>query len=133
MKLLLDTHVLLWTIAGDDRLPEKAKELILQEENEIYFSIISLWEIQIKYLLHPAEMKPAEYVMKCCEKADFHLLNLSSESICKLAELSRPESAPKHKDPFDRMLICQAVTEDMLFLTHDTLLPDYAVPNILLV
>ena len=49
MKLLLDTHIMLWAMADDEQLPEKARELIQNEENEIYFSIISLWEIQISH------------------------------------------------------------------------------------
>ncbi len=133
MKLLLDTHIMLWAVADDEQLPEKAKELICQEENEIYFSIISLWEVQIKHLLHPNQMVSAERIADYCKNAGFSLLQLNPENIYGLSELQRPDSAPRHKDPFDRMLICQAMTENMLFLTHDSLLTDYHVPNIFLV
>ena len=53
MRILLDTHILLWTLSNDRRLPEKARKLIENEENEIYYSIISLWEVEIKRLIHP--------------------------------------------------------------------------------
>ncbi len=56
MKILLDTHILLWTISNDTKLPEKAKKLIIKEENEIYYSIVSLWEVEIKRLAHPDAM-----------------------------------------------------------------------------
>lgn len=131
MKLLLDTHILLWAITDDPQLSEQARDLIRNEKNEIYFSIISLWEIQIKHLLHPKQMTDAETVAVYCEKAGFQMISLKHDSIYRLKKLTRPDDAPKHKDPFDRILICQAVTENMIFLTQDSLIPDYNVPNIL--
>ena len=56
MKILLDTHILLWTISNDIKLPEKARKLIEKEENEIYYSIVSLWEVELKRLAHPDAM-----------------------------------------------------------------------------
>ncbi len=56
MKLLLDTHILLWAISNDMRLPEKARKLIEDETNEIYYSVISLWEVEIKHLAYPDAM-----------------------------------------------------------------------------
>ena len=56
MKILLDTHILLWTISNDLKLPEKARKLIENEENEIYYSIVSLWEVELKRLAHPDAM-----------------------------------------------------------------------------
>lgn len=133
MKILLDTHILLWAMADDEQLPEKARELIQNEENEIYFSIISLWEIQIKHILHPNQMESAETVAKYCREAEFGMIPLSKSHIGRLPELKRPDSAPRHKDPFDKILICQAITEEMVFLTHDSLIADYGVSNVLVV
>lgn len=131
MKLLLDTHIMLWAMADDEQLPEKAKELIADEKNEIYFSIISLWEIQIKHILHPKEMTDAETVAAYCKEAGFKMISLTDDSVYRLKELTRPDSAQRHKDPFDKILICQAISEDMKFVTHDSLIPGYNVKNIM--
>lgn len=56
MKILLDTHILLWAISNDVKLPEKERKLIENDENEIYYSIVSLWEIELKRLAHPDAM-----------------------------------------------------------------------------
>ena len=131
MKILLDTHVLLWALNGDERLPEKARELISDEENEVYFSIISPWETEIKHLAHPEQMPlGAEELMAYCEEAGYYRLSVKEEHILYLKRLRRTEGAPSHKDPFDRIMICQAVTESMLFITHDHLLEDYNEPVI---
>lgn len=58
------------------------------------------------------------------------MVTLTEKSIAILPDLKRSDNAPRHKDPFDKMLICQAVSEDMLFLTHDSLIADYSVPII---
>ena len=131
MKLLLDTHILLWVLSDDAHLPEKAKKLLESEENEIYYSLASLWEIQIKCLAHPGQMDfTAEQIAGYCAESGFRKLPISEEHIFCLRNLRRPESAPPHKDPFDRLLICQAMTENALLITHDRLIPDYDEPCI---
>lgn len=126
MKLLLDTHILLWALSDDMQLPSKARKLLESEKNEIYYSLVSLWEIQIKCLAHPGQIDfTAEQVAEYCLESGFHRLPVSEEHIFCLRNLKRPESAPPHKDPFDKLLICQAMTENMLFVTHDRLIPDY--------
>lgn len=134
MKILLDTHMIIWTIMGDAKLPEKAREIILNSENIIYFSVLSLWEIEIKRLLKPEKMPlTAEQVYKYCIKSGFKLAFLKEKSIFHLQNLVRNDLKPPHKDPFDKMLICQAITEDMKFLTHDSLIKDYVAENIIFV
>ena len=134
MKLLLDTHVLLWTLLDSPILSEKARELILHTENQVYFSILSLWEIQLKHDLHP-DLMPinARQFQEFCLESGFILLPLETESIFSLARLARPKEAKRHKDPFDRLLICQAISKNMLFLTHDSLLLDYSEPCVCLI
>ncbi len=70
MRILLDTHILLWALSNDAKLPEKARELIEDEGNEIYYSMISLWEVEIKHLAHP-DMMPvsAEEISGYCRQA----------------------------------------------------------------
>ena len=72
MKILLDTHILLWAISNDARLPEKARKLIENEENDIYYSIVSLWEVEIKHIAHPEAMPvSAEELAEYCENSVF--------------------------------------------------------------
>ena len=123
MKILLDTHILLWVLSNDAKLSEKARKLVENEENEIYYSIVSLWEVELKRLAHPE-------AMPVCAK---ELAEYCEQYIYALAGLKREENALPHKDPFDRMLICQATTENMLFVTHDSLIPGYCEPCILAV
>lgn len=134
MKLLLDTHVLLWTLVNDPRLSDKARRLIENEENEIYYSIVSPWELEIKHLLHPDILTiSAKEFVEYCEQSGFQEMSIRTKHIFAMAGLKREKGAPPHKDPFDRMLICQAVTENMLFVTHDSLLSMYHEPYILTV
>lgn len=134
MKLLLDTHILLWAISNDSKLPEKARKLIENEENEIYYSIVSLWEVELKRLAHPNAMPvTAEELAEYCVQSGFQRLLIIEKHIYALAGLKRDENAPLHKDPFDRILICQAAAENMIFITHDSLIPRYKEPCILAV
>ena len=126
MKYLIDTHIVLWYLIGDERLPQKARNLIDDEPNEIFFSLVSMWEIEIKHIAHPEIMKPSGYtILKKCESADFSILQLRAEHIATLHSLQKAENAPKHNDPFDRMLLAQAKSENMIFVTHDSLIPYY--------
>lgn len=134
MKILLDTHMLIWLLNGDPQIPQKAKEIIMQNNTEIYFSVISLWKIAIKRISKPNSIShSAQAISDYCKSSGYKLIQLKEESIYKLSELTRPENEPVHKDPFDRMLICQAMTENMNLLTHDSLIKGYDVNNILLV
>lgn len=134
MKLLLDTHVLLWTLLDDDKLSDKARQLILDDSNEIYISVLSFWEIEMKRLLHPDKLPfSADRIKKYCDRSAFSYLPLYDKHICFLKRLNEHEAAALHKDPFDRMLICQAASENMLFLTHDKLIAKYKLPCICIV
>lgn len=131
MKLLLDTHILLWTLADDVRLSEKARKLFENEENDLYYSIASIWEIQMKCLAHPGQMDfTAEQVSHYCKESGFYKLPVNEAHIFYLKELKHIENAPPHKDPFDRIMVCQAAVENMLFVTHDHLIAGYNEPCI---
>lgn len=126
MKILLDTHILLWALSDDMRLPGKAKNIILQEENEIYYSTVSVWEVAIKHSLHPEQMPVSGQALSdYCKMAGYQPLAVHDDHVWALETIKRPADAPRHNDPFDRMLISQAKAEGMLFLTHDALLPYY--------
>lgn len=82
MKILLDTYILLWTLSNDTRLPEKAKKLIENEDNEIYYSIVSLWKVEIKHLAHPDVMPiSTEEFAKYCEQSGFQKILVREKHI----------------------------------------------------
>lgn len=126
MRILLDTHILLWALSNDAKLPEKARELIKNEENEIYYSVVSLWEVEIKHLAHPDIMPvSAEEISEYCEQSGYKQITIKENHIFTIKGLKRKKNTQPHKDPFDRMLICQADVEKMVFITHDFLIPGY--------
>ena len=132
MKFLLDTHILLWALSEDDKLPEKAKRIIEDNSNEIYYSVLSLWEIEIKHMKHPDKMfLNAKKLDAFCKEADYNSLSLNSECIFKLNELKRSPDAPIHLDPFDRMLISQAISNNIILLTHDERIKEYTNSEIM--
>lgn len=134
MRILLDTHMMIWVLTDSPKLPKKARELLLDNDNEIYCSIISLWEIEIKRISRPDKMPfTAQIISDYCKNSGYKIIQLKEESIYKLSELTRPEAEPPHKDPFDRMLVCQAMSENMNLLTHDSLIKGYDISNILFV
>ena len=126
MKLLLDTHILIWALADDPKLPKKARELILDTDNTIYVSVVSLWEVVVKHSIHPTEIPySGKDFYDACRCAGFELLETKPEHILAVEDLRRGEGVPPHKDPFDRLLIAQAKVEEMQFVTHDALLSGY--------
>jgi len=134
MNVLLDTHILLWALSNDARLPEKARKLIEDESNEIYYSIISLWEVEIKHLTHPEAMPvSAKKLSEYCLQSGFQKVSIKESHIFAMADLKREKDTLPHKDPFDRILVCQASTENMIFVTHDFLIGGYSEPCILTV
>lgn len=126
MRILLDTHIILWALTGDERLPQKAVSIISKRDNEIYYSTASIWEVTIKYLNHPEHMPVSGKQMSIwCQRAGYHMLPISDKHVYALDSLHRAKDAPRHKDPFDCIMLAQAKTEDMMFVTHDSLLPHY--------
>lgn len=131
MKLLLDTHVLLWLLLDDSRIPADLRSMVENVENVIYYSIVSPWEIEIKRLAHPEKMElTAERLIDYCAQSGFCRLPIREEHLFLLKTLQRPETEPPHRDPFDRVMICQAKYENMLFVTHDRLIAGYSEPLI---
>lgn len=131
MKILLDTHIALWAIADSKKLSSEVITILKSVENEIYYSIASVWEVAIKHKLHPDKMPISEQeFVEFCEKAGFIELSITAEQIYLVSTLERPKNALSHNDPFDRLMIAQAKKEQMKFMTHDTLIPWYNEPCI---
>lgn len=134
MKLLLDTHLLLWALLDSPQLPLQARTLILDQANSIHYSVASLWEVQIKHDAHPDRMLVgAQALARYCRQAGFLPLPIAERHIVALGSLSRVAGAPPHKDPFDRIMICQAKVDGLVLLTHDGLLAGYGEPCVLTV
>lgn len=126
MKILLDTHIILWALTNDERLPQKAGMIISKTENEIWYSAASVWEVTFKYMNHPDHMPiSGKQLSQYCHRAGYRILPVQEHHVHALERLRRMENAPVHKDPFDRILISQAKAENMMFITHDSLLPWY--------
>ena len=126
MRILLDTHVLLWSMTDDARIPEHIRTVIGNAGNDIFFSLASVWEVAIKHTSKPEVMPISEeFFMNCCLQSGFTLLPIEAKHIIAIKSLHRENNAPSHKDPFDKLLISQAKTESMTFITHDKLLPYY--------
>ena len=120
MSLLLDTHVLLWAIADQRRLSEQARTAIAAGENEVFVSVVSPWELAIKKSRNrieiPDELNPA------LEGSRFELLPVLLRHTKAIESM-----AFHHRDPFDRMLVAQAVTDGMTIVTADRKLTKYQV------
>jgi PIN domain nuclease of toxin-antitoxin system len=130
MNILLDTHILLWVLTGSDKLPQKAIDIISDGNNEIYYSIASVWEVEIKNSIGKMPISGEELV-DYCRQAGFKLLEIKELHVFRLKTLNRDETAPKHNDPFDRIMLAQAKTENYKFITHDTLISQYNEPCII--
>ncbi len=126
MKILLDTHIAIWAVLDSEELSDEARTMILDENNEIYYSAASVWEITIKHMAHPETfLYSGKYLEKGCEANGFVSLPIFNKHSAELETLVRSKDAPPHKDPFDRILLAQAKSEGMRFMTHDALIPYY--------
>lgn len=127
-KYLLDTHILLWYVGNSKKLSSTVRDIINDSTNAIYYSIVSLWEAEIKRLKHPDKILDlsTDELVTFAYNAGLEQLHLNEDHVRMLKTLSRPKDAPPHSDPFDRILISQAKSEGMIFLTHDVLLPYYS-------
>ena len=129
-EILLDTHIILWAISNDERLSDEMRKYILNPANEIYYSIASMWEAQIKYSKQKLPVSGIE-LMHFCEQSGYHKVPIDDLHIKELAGLEREESAPPHNDPFDRILLSQAKAEGFTFLTHDPFFRGYNEPCVI--
>ena len=130
-KYLLDTHILLWFVNDDKLLPKKAREIISDGENEIYYSILSIWEIEVKHQKHPDKISfDGEQLLNFCKEYGFVQVPLKNPHIFKIKNLRRRENTLPHNDPFDKAILSQAIVEDMIFITHDDRIAEYDSPNI---
>ena len=131
MNFLLDTHILMWALLGDEKLPRPAKHLIEDTRNTIFFSVVSLWEVALKKSLskNGNTLPNTEELYSFCKQAGYTELPIASKHTMYL-EYIDGNATPIHKDPFDRMLICQGETEGMLLVTSDKKIAQYPQESI---
>ncbi len=122
MKLLVDTHYLLWLFIDTSKITNKAKDALLSTDNEIYYSQASLWEISIKYSIGKLVLEgitPEEFFQEV-ENSFLICKSLKNEELVSSYRLPR-----EHKDPFDRIIIWQAIKSGMVLLSADSKMDYY--------
>ena len=121
MRLLLDTHIALWAIADDPRLSDLARSLIDDPDNAVMVSAATVWEISIKHALARGNMLiSGEEALGYFRSAEFGLLDITPAHAAAVETLP-----PLHGDPFDRILVAQAMTEPLRLLTRDAQVAAY--------
>ena len=127
MKVLLDTHALLWLITDDERLSENARQIFLNKGHRLFFSAASLWEICIKKSVGKISLKNGwlQTIQAEMEVNTIQWLQIDMAHCAEVAEMPF-----HHRDPFDRMLVAQAIVEDMQLLSRDNRLSDYAIERV---
>lgn len=124
MNLLLDTHILLWAAAEPQKLPQEAVALISDDDNRLYFSAASIWEIVIKNGLQRPDFQIDPHLLRRgLVDNGYEELAISATHTLAIAHLPAI-----HKDPFDRLLVAQAETEGFLLLTVDEMVSRYPGP-----
>ena len=121
MRLVLDTHALLWWLSDDPKLGNRARNLIADPANDILVSVVSLWEILVKVRASKL-VADIQEILNEMEAQDFELLEIGPAHLLALATLPM-----HHKDPFDHLLIAQAIAEEAIFLSEDGYTPQYPV------
>ena len=124
MTVLLDTCEFLWLVSGDARLPKAVADAVQNPTNEVFLSVVSYWEICVKHSLGklPLPDSPERYVPLQREKHRIASLSLDEAAVARLVGLPS-----HHRDPFDRMLICQALADDLHIASSDALFRQYPV------
>lgn len=127
MKILLDTCAFLWLTTDSPELSEKAKTLFQNTDNTVYLSSVSVWEIIVKHELGklPLPDTAENFIKQQCERHYIEYLGLDEKSVFHLSRLPK-----HHRDPFDRMLVCQAEEHDLIILTPDKMISQYPVATI---
>ncbi len=125
MRLLIDTHVLIWTVGAPNRIPQRVREALIDADNSVFASAATAWEIALKRRLGKLEFDK-EFLARFdnrIEEMGFEPMSVSAAHMVRGAEIDS-----EHKDPFDRMLAGQALVEEMTVVTVDRAFRDLGVP-----
>ena len=122
MNLLLDTHVALWAITDNPKLPQKARDLIQSPKTTVWISAASVWEIAIKHALGRGDMPvSSQDAVRYFSESGYNFLAVEAEHAVAIEGL-----ATHHQDPFDRIIVAQAIVEPMRLITHDSMVALYS-------
>ncbi|MGQ0529370.1 MAG: type II toxin-antitoxin system VapC family toxin [Panacagrimonas sp.] len=122
MNLLLDTHVALWAITDSPKLTKKARELIESPRSSVWISAATVWEITIKHGLGRGDMPVSgQAALRYFQASGYQLLPIEAEHAAAVEDLPK-----HHADPFDRILVAQALVEPMRLITHDPIVARYS-------
>lgn len=126
MNYLLDTHTLIWFLNGDKNLSEKSKNIIENQENSTFISVATIWEIAIKISLKKFKFKHGfKKFLDLVADNGFHIIPISFEHAITVSSLEFI-----HRDPFDRLIIAQAITDEFTIITKDDLIAKYNVETL---
>ena len=126
MNILLDTHIAVWAITDDPMLSKAARDFILDPDNTIYYSSVSAWEVLLKHDSPKNNLDfTAEEFIEGCEVSGYIPLNMKPKHVVAASKLDVSNVEKRHRDPFDRLLLSQAKSENFTFLTHDEKIPLY--------
>ncbi len=128
MRILVDTHIALWSLYAPGQLSSPSVKILSDPNNEFFVSLASAWEIEIKNSIGKLEV-PSESFISDCKEMGFNILSINEKHVLALGGLGKPNNG--HKDPFDRMLLAQSLSEGMRFLTEDSKLLGYGLANII--
>ena len=123
MRLLLDTHALLWFLNGDETLAASARDQITDPSNDVFVSVVSLWEIAVKLRIGKVRAD-LRAITEASTQSGFELLGIKPDHLFAIGRLPVLDD---HRDPFDHLLIAQAITEDLMFISEDRNAPRYPV------
>ena len=127
MKILLDTHVLLWYLLGDSRLTDRVREIV-DAKTDLHFSIASLWEISIKINLGKLQLNRSfQELLEALDFINAEFLPISIEDTQTYINLPLLQ---QHRDPFDRMLIAQAINHSLVIVSSDTAFDHYEIQRV---
>jgi len=122
LNLLLDTHVALWAITDSPKLPKKARELIASPKSSVWISAATVWEIAIKHSLGRGDMPvSSQDALRYFRDSGYRFLPIEPEHAAAVEDLPA-----HHADPFDRLLVAQALVEPMRLMTHDSIVARYS-------
>ena len=122
-SFLLDSHIIIWWLNNDSRLPQKWRQVIANPDNFCYVSLATLWEITIKESL--GKLSPPKNLISLIQREGFAWLNITIDHIQQLRQLPHI-----HKDPFDRLLAAQCLVENLTLITIDKNLLQYPIKNL---
>ena len=123
---LLDTNALIWTLSDPEELSNPAKDVITNSDNKLFVSIATLWEITMKQSIGKLDLEGDVLdIVEECEREGINILSIQPQHLKKLEKLPLI-----HRDPFDRIIVAQARTNDMTIITKDSYIPQYDVKTI---